>query len=588
MTSLRPRTATRRLAGLGVSPGIASGRAHVLRRGRIEAPRYRLAPEDVTGEVARLADASSRARAELEAIRDRLAERAGPAVEDLAQIIDVQIAMVSGSRLMRAAEVRISDGRQNAESALEDTLEEFARAYAEMDDAYLASRISDIRAAAERVMASLGAQAGGDLTDLPEGTILLAREITPADAAMMDPARIAGFAAEMGGAQGHTAIMARALGIPAVLGVDGLLDEVRAGDEVVIDGAGMVVIDPDPATRASVERRRAEARDRDRRLRGLASEPAVTADGVAVTLTANIELPAEVAAALSNGAEGIGLVRSEFVFLNRATMPGEEEQAELLGDIVRRMNGRPVTIRTLDVGGEKALPALADYLGDCPNPALGLRAVRLSLRAPDLLRMQLAAILRAAVHGPVRILLPMITTGREMRQVRAALAEVAAGLRQRGVAVPDPLPPLGAMIEVPAAALAADSLARDADFFSIGTNDLTMYALAIDRANEQVADLYDPLNPAVLRLIQFTTAAAQRAGIPVNICGEIAGDPWFTPLLLGLGLTDLSMTAQSLLSVKQRVRSLSAADARATAQAAMAETDPVRIAAVLDQASASA
>ncbi|MDX5361793.1 MAG: phosphoenolpyruvate--protein phosphotransferase [Alphaproteobacteria bacterium] len=586
MTSLKPRSATRRLAGLGVSPGIAAGRAHVLRRGRIEAPRYQLPNDGVEAEAARLAQACGRARTELEDIRDRLTARAGPAVEDLAQIIDVQIAMVSGSRLMRAAETRIRDGRQNAESALEDTLEEFARAYADMDDAYLASRISDIRAAAERVLALLCAHAGGDLSELPPGTILIAREITPADTAMMDPARIAGFAAEMGGAQGHTAIMARALGIPAVLGIDSLLDEVRTGDEVVIDGTGMVVIDPDPATRASVERRRAEARDRDRRLRDLASEPAVTADGVAIGLTANIELPGEVAAARANGAAGIGLVRSEFVFLNRDTMPDEEEQAELLGDIVRRMDGHPVTIRTLDVGGEKALPALADYLGHCPNPALGLRAVRLSLRAPDLLRMQLAAILRAAVHGPVRILLPMITTGREMRQVRAILVDVAAGLRQRGIAVPDPLPPLGAMIEVPAAALAADSLAQDADFFSIGTNDLTMYALAIDRANEQVADLYDPLNPAVLRLIQFTTAAARRAGIPVNICGEIAGDPWFTPLLIGFGLTDLSMTAQSLLAVKQRIRSLSAAEARVAAGQAMAETDPARIAAVLDRLSA--
>jgi phosphotransferase system enzyme I (PtsI) len=282
------------------------------------------------------------------------------------------------------------------------------------------------------------------------------------------------------------------------------------------------------------------------------------------------------------GAEGVGLLRTEFLFMNREDVPDEEEQYQSLRQIVETMEGQPVTIRTLDVGGEKLAPSLRDHLGESANPALGLRAIRLSLKRRDLLDDQLAAALRAGVHGPVRILLPMISSVTEVKQVREALLQVARRLKRRGQKLPDPLPPLGVMIEVPGAALAADALTQVAEFFAIGSNDLTMYTLAIDRGEEQVAHLYNPLHPAVLRLVQFATEAALRARIPVSVCGEIAGDPKFAPLLLGLGIQDLSMAANSLPRVKQRIRTLDYLAATRFARQVMDQWDSVRIAMLLD------
>jgi phosphotransferase system enzyme I (PtsI) len=308
----------------------------------------------------------------------------------------------------------------------------------------------------------------------------------------------------------------------------------------------------------------------------------VTLDGTTVALLANLELPREVDSALAAGAEGIGLLRTEFIFMNRPDLPDEEEQYEALRAIVKGMDGRPVTVRTLDVGGDKLAAALDVQPGGA-NPALGLRAIRLSLMMPDLLETQFAAILRAGTHGPVRILLPMIATVAETSQARDILAGVARRLKRRGVKIPDPLPPLGVMIEIPGAALASDALAQVADFFAIGTNDLTMYTLAIDRGDEQVAHLYNPLHPAVLRLIQFATEAALRARVPISVCGEIAGDPRYAALLLGLGIRELSMAATALPRVKQRIRTLDLLAATRCARQIMDQSDSDRIAALLDE-----
>jgi phosphotransferase system enzyme I (PtsI) len=368
-----------------------------------------------------------------------------------------------------------------------------------------------------------------------------------------------------------------------VLGADGLIGTVRNGDVVVVDGdAGRIVVHPSAATLDLYERKRLEQARQQRQLARLSKLPAVTRDGVEIVLQANIELPREVEAARAVGAMGVGLLRTEFMFMNRDEVPTEDEQYAALSEIVKGMGARPVTIRTLDVGGEKIAAALGQEFETGPNPALGIRAIRLSLMQPALLEAQLAAILRAGAHGPVRILLPLVTTPSEVKEVRAILARVARRLVRRGVAIADPLPPLGAMIEVPGAALAADALAQVCDFFAIGTNDLTMYTLAIDRGDEQVAHLFNPLHPAVLRLIQFTTEAALRNRIAVSLCGEIAGDPRFTALLIGLGIRELSMATVRLARVKQRIRAFDFGAAVTRARSIMEQSDSAKIAALLD------
>jgi phosphotransferase system enzyme I (PtsI) len=387
---------------------------------------------------------------------------------------------------------------------------------------------------------------------------------------------------EEGGADGHTAVMLRALGVPAVLGAPGLAHAIKPGDIAVVDGiGGTVILNPTPPKLAAARKAvTAFARERQRyaRLRRL---PAVTQDGVSVELQANLELPVELPLIVQSGALGIGLLRTEFLFMNRETIPDEATQTESYRSIVEAMHGDPVTMRVLDWGGEKEIEALT-LAGVVPeiadtNPALGLRGIRLLLRRPELLEMQLAAILRASAAGPVRVLLPMVTTVGEVRAAREIYERVARRLRRRGDGIPDKLPPLGIMIETPGAALSADALALEADFFAIGTNDLTAYTLAVDRSESAVAELYDPMHPAVLRLIQFATEAALRMRMPVSVCGEMAANPRLIPLMLGFGLRSFSMNASAVPRVKQAVRAANIDDCARFARKVMEQTDPHRI-----------
>ena len=583
MTAKSEGAGEQRFGGLGVSPGIAIGPAHVVEPGAIEVPTYGIDADDVDAERARFARAVGRARKQVEKLRAKAATLPGSAAEELGYLLDAHAQMLADSRLVRGVERRISEERINAEAAVAEELAQIAQAFADMEDDYLAARIQDVRDVGGRILRSLMKVPYQAFSDLPEGSVIIAEELTPADTAQMDPARIGGMATALGGPQGHAAIMARSLGLPAVTGVPDLIHKVHPGDRLVIDGTnGRVVTNPDPKTLAHYELRRAELQRRKRQLGRLRSLPAVTRDKVLITLKVNIELPSELKGALDAGAEGVGLLRTEFMYMNRDQPPSEDEQYALLRPIVEGMDGRPVTLRTLDVGSDKLAYSLADHIVDSTNPALGLRAIRLSLKVPSLLETQLAAMLRAGAHGPVRILLPMIGTVAEVRKVRELLRKVVRRLQRRRAPIADPPPPLGAMIEVPAAALAADSLARVCDFFSIGTNDLTMYTLAIDRGDDQVASLYDPLHPAVLRLIQLSTEAALRARIPVNVCGEIAGDPRYSALLLGFGIRELSMSAMGLPLVKQRIRALSLDEATRRARTIMEQSDSGVIAALLD------
>ena len=444
------------------------------------------------------------------------------------------------------------------------------------EDGSVARQAEEVREIARRIVRNLTRAPFRSFAAAPQGAILVAESLRPADVALINPARIAGVVTEEGGVSGHAAILLRALDVPAVLGVPGLLAAIRPssalggapdgtpGKAIVVEGGeGLVVLRPEAATiTAARHSLLAYARGRQRlgRLRRL---PAETLDGQVVELHANLELPAELPMIARSGCSGIGLVRTEFLFMNRETLPGEDEQTDIYRGIVEAMGGEPVTIRVLDWGGEKEIDALVST-GVVPetadlNPALGLRGIRFLLRQEGLFEVQLSAILRAAASGPVRVLLPMVTNAAEIRAAKVVYRRAAARVQARG-AGPARVPPLGTMIETPAAALAADSLAQEAEFFALGTNDLAMYALAVDRSEAAVATLYDPLHPAVLRLVQFAAEAALRRRIPVSVCGEMAGNARFTPLLLGLGLRSFSMAASSVPLVKQAVRGTATED----------------------------
>jgi phosphotransferase system enzyme I (PtsI) len=443
-------------------------------------------------------------------------------------------------------------------------------------------RADEIRETGRRLLRNLTAATFRSFANVPQGAILIAESLRPADAALIDPSRIAGLATEEGGTDGHTAIMLRALAVPAVLGATGLLGAATPGQIATLDGAtGRIVLNPGAGELAEARRGVAGyTRERQRlaRLRRLAAE---TTDHELVELQGNLELLAELPLIAQSGAAGIGLFRTEFLFMNRDSLPDEQAQADIYRTVIEAMDGESVTIRVLDWGGEKEIDALTAH-GMVPealdqNPALGVRGLRLLLRSPELFETQLAAILRASRAGPVRVLLPMVTNTVEVRAARDIFERVAKRLRRRGEKLPDPLPPLGIMIETPGAALSADALGLETDFFAIGTNDLAMYTLAVDRSATGVAALYDPLHPAVLRLIQFATEAALRLRMPVSVCGEMAANPRLTPLLLGLGIRSFSMNASAVPRVKQAVRAVSSDDCARFARRVMGQSDPARI-----------
>ena len=588
-TGSKTRKRTRKSAiervfeGLGVSPGVAVGKAYLRESNEVQVVEYQVTASGVDAEIARFEGAVSRAQHQLEKLQKRAANLHGAASEELGYLLEAHFQMLGSSRLLGGVEARIRKVKQNAEAAVMGEIVKIAESFEQMDDPYLRGRATEIREVGWRVVRNLSDQGFTSFADLDANSIVLAEEITPADTALMDPSKIGGFATALGGAEGHTAIMARSLGIPAVLGITDLFGTIQPGDIVIIDGSnGVVVVNPKPARlRQYAARQKALARE-VKALARLRDVPAVTRDGQRISLQANMELPREVGQVVAAGAEGVGLLRTEFLYMNREDLPDEEEQFDVLRHIVDGLGGRLLTVRTIDVGGDKLGSAFGREIEESTNPALGLRAIRLSLKERALLETQLAAMLRAAAYGPLRILLPMISTVSEVREVREVMKKVVRRLKRRGVKLPDPLPPLGVMIEVPGAALAADALAKESDFFALGTNDLTMYTLAIDRAEEGVAHLYNPLHPGVLRLIQFSVEAGLRARLPISICGEMAGDPRYTALFLGMGVRDLSMTANALPRVKNRILGIDLQEATRRASMIMDQVDSGRIAALLD------
>ena len=550
--------------GLPISRGVAIGRAVLVASSRVDVAHYFVSQEQVPHEIARLRSARDAVAREIEELKSDLPIEA-PA--ELAALLDVHLMLLHDDTLSEATKLWIEQRHYNAEWALSAQLEVLARQFDEMEDDYLRERKADIEQVVERLLRQMAAASRGGVAPVhelaapsdfggAEPLVLVAGDVAPADMLHFKRSVFTGFVTDVGGRTSHTAIVARSMDIPAVVGAREASRLIRQDDWVVIDGdAGVVVVDPSPIVLEEYRFRQRQSELERARLDRLRHTPGVTLDGQAIELLANIELPGDAVAALEAGAVGVGLFRSEFLFLNRGgDLPGEDEQYEAYRDAVLAMRGLPVTIRTVDVGADKPLERMsAQELRHEHglNPALGLRAIRWSLSDPGMFRQQLRAILRASAHGKVRILVPMVAHLDEVRQILEALARARAQLDEAGH--PYSRVELGAMIEVPAAAVLIERFLRHFDFVSVGTNDLIQYTLAIDRADEAVSHLYDPWHPAVLSLLERTIRAARVAGKPVCVCGEMAGDVAFTELLLAMGLRSFSMHPARIAAVKQRV-----------------------------------
>jgi phosphoenolpyruvate-protein phosphotransferase (PTS system enzyme I) len=556
------------LKGIGGSPGVAVGSALVVGDTRTAYARRHLASAQIDGEVERLHRAVEDAKRHLREVSARLP--AGPLETNA--ILDAYLTMVGDPLLIERVTRKIRDERKCAEWAVAQASEEIAKLFAPADsnerDAYIAERRHDIEFVCDRLLRELTGDVKRIVPRLDQPVIVIARDLSPADTAGMVREPVIGFVTEIGTRTSHTAIMARALEIPAVVGVADALSVVRTGDTLVVDGLrGEVVVNPNDIMIEEARGRGARHLAFARGLLTARNQPCVTRDGEPVSLKANVELPAEAILALDHGAEGIGLYRTEFIYIDRRTMPTEDEQYELYRAVVEAVAPRPVTLRTFDIGGDKF--ASSFQLPAEMNPALGLRAVRLALSRPDVFLTHLRAMLRASVHGDLRIMVPMVASVQELREVRRllgrAMNEVDAAGQGRAKHIP-----LGMMIEVPSAVVMADVLAREAEFFSIGTNDLIQYTLAIDRGNRSLAPLASPFHPAILRMIRQVTRAAAAHAVPVALCGAMASDPLAAVLLLGLGLRELSMEAAAIPEIKEAIRRVTMADCERAAEAALA------------------
>ncbi len=539
------------LYGTGVSSGIYIGNTYVLNRQRPEVPEYTLLKEHIEDEVKRFEEAISESRAQLRAIRDHIPANAPT---ETASLIDTHLLILDDNMLAKAPIAMIREEKCNAEMALKTQSEHLMAMFEQIDDPYIRSRKTDVNQVVEGILRNLLGMQDIGHDEIKAGNIVVADDLTPADTVMLKHKRVRAFVTDLGGPISHTAILARSLGIPAIVSVHNATGFVRNNEEIIVDGKrGSIIIGADEPTISEYRKRQRRIAQLRKELESLRKSRSVTQDGQKIILQANIELPPDVKAAIKSSASGIGLYRTEFLFMNRDEPPSEEEQYRSYAKVVRTMEGKPVTIRTLDLGADKQVDGGSHRTPVTVNPALGLRAVRLCLHDPGLFKPQLRAILRVSAIGRVRMMIPMISSMDELSRVLDLIAEVKTELKRQGEHF-NPKIPVGGMIEVPAAAIAADLFAPLLDFLSIGTNDLIQYTLAIDRVDDAVNYLYDPLHPSVLRLIAMTIKAGQAEGIPVAMCGEMAGDPRYTRLLLGLGLTEFSMHPATLLDVKKIVR----------------------------------
>jgi phosphotransferase system enzyme I (PtsI) len=572
------------LHGIGVSGGVAIGRAHLVTHARLEVAHYRVPPEQVDDELERFDAAIATVRKDLETLRDQVPHGA-PA--EFAAFINLHLMILNDTTLSTVPRKIIDAEQCNAEWAVRVQMEKLLAQFDEIEDAYLRERRADVLQVVERVMKALTGQPGyvpPPSAAVNGAVVLVARDLSPADVMQFRQHQFASFLTDLGGTTSHTAVVARSLNIPSIVALHTARQLIRENDVVIVDGTqGVVIVDPDAQALAEFERRRQRFEEGKRELKRLRNTRPATLDGVDVELQANIELPQDVLHAKENGATGIGLFRSEFLFLGRKDLPDENEQYEAYRRVAEEMDGLPVTIRTYDLGADKETD---DGDGRMPsNPALGLRAIRLCLTEPRRFLIQLRALLRATVHGRINIMVPMLASAAELDQTLVLIRQAKKSLDEQGLRY-DRNVKIGAMIEVPAAALALGIFTRKLDFMSIGTNDLIQYTLAIDRTDDTVSHLYDPLHPAILQLIAHVLRTAERAKIPVALCGEMAGDVSLTRLLLGLGLRQYSMHSAHLLEVKQRILQTDLARVRPLARRMLRMHDPQRLRAALAELNA--
>jgi phosphoenolpyruvate-protein phosphotransferase (PTS system enzyme I) len=541
-----------RFEGAGVSPGIARGRIHVVRDDLDDVPRYRIAPSQIADEIGRFEAALIQTRMQILEMQQRIAESIG--AKDAA-IFDAHLLVVEDRTLIDEVLRKLETDLCNVEWVFQEVAGRYAETLSKIDDPYLRERALDIQDVAKRVVRNLQGKAPKAFLALTEQHILVAHNLTPSDTASVNQKHVLGIATDLGSRTSHSAIMARSFNIPAIVGLHDITAKLETGQYVLLDGTdGVLIVNPTAQTLAKyeeIESKRAQVVARLKKLRETAS---TTRDGHHIVLSANIELPDDVEAVFANGAEGIGLYRTEFLYLNRTTLPTEEEQYETYLRVAERVRPHPLIIRTFDLGGDKLAAGAVDITDEL-NPFLGWRAIRFCLENIDIFKTQLRAILRASVVGNVKIMFPMISGLDELRRAVAVVADCKEELRQKKIDIGEKIE-VGAMIEIPSAAISANVLAREVDFFSIGTNDLIQYALAVDRVNEKIAHLYEPTHPAILRLLKMIADAAHTNNIWVGVCGEMAGDVALTPLLLGLGVDELSASATLVPRVKRAVQSL--------------------------------
>ena len=562
-----------RFEGAGVSPGIARGQIHVVRDDFDDVARYRISPSQITDEIGRFEAALIQTRMQILEMQQRIAESIG--AKDAA-IFDAHLLVVEDRTLIDEVLRKLETDLCNVEWVFQEVATTYAETLNKIDDPYLRERALDIQDVTKRVIRNLQGKAPKTFLGLSEPHILIAHNLTPSDTAAMNRERVLGLATDLGSRTSHTAIMARSLNIPAVVGLHDITQKLETGQYVLLDGTnGFLIVDPTPETLkhyGEVESRRVKVVAQLKELRETTS---TTRDGRHIVLSANIELPEDVDAVAANGAEGIGLYRTEFLYLNRNTLPTEDEQYETYRKVAERVRPDPLIIRTFDLGGDKLAPGAVD-ISDELNPFLGWRAIRFCLENIDIFKTQLRAILRAAAVGNVKIMFPMISGLDELRSAISVLAECKEELCASRIDIGDRME-VGAMIEIPSAAISADVLASEVDFFSIGTNDLIQYALAVDRVNERIAHLYEPTHPAVLRLLKMIADAAHAHHIWVGVCGEMAGDIALIPLLLGLSVDELSASATLVPRVKRAVQSLAIPECRELVEEALKLQTPSEI-----------
>ena len=560
--------------GIAASPGIAYGAGFVYRKSEVEVPEYQIPEEKRRAEVDRLHEALIKTRGQISAIRDQVEANLG---QEEARIFDAHLMVLEDQALISETEREIETTGKNVEACFNTVSQKYISAFAEIDDVYMRERAGDIRDVASRVLYALLGKTAESLSEHLGRHVVIADDISPSDAASLDRSSALGLVTASGSKTSHAVIVARSMKIPAVVGVHGVLSEVATDEDVIIDGyEGLLILHPSEDTLERYGHIRKEKQVFEQRMMAAVGEPSVTLDDVAVPLRANIEKEDECQLVKDHAGEGIGLFRSEYLYLAVPKVPDEESQYKAYRTVAESFGDLPVVIRTLDLGGDKPMTGALHLFPHEDNPFLGFRAIRFCLKHQDIFKTQLRAILRSSAHGNVQIMFPMISGTGELRQAKAVMRECQQELTAEGVAHNTDIK-VGSMIEIPSAALTADQLAQECAFFSIGTNDLIQYLLAIDRVNDRIAHLYEPTHPAVLRVIKEVVDKGHAAGIKVSVCGEMAGDPVYVPLLLGLGVDELSMTPPLIPTAKYLVRAMTMADAKILAETALSLTSAPEI-----------